>query len=104
MLAICLPLQVLLVLNQRLTILYIIHIIEPYLKMWKMKPKEFETACQRESSWSSQGTEIPPKRYLIRWVRLASLPVGEGRLLTNTDTWNLQDVRDHPAPEHVVLK
>lgn len=40
--------QVLLVLTQRLTILYIIHIIEPYLKMGKMKPKEFETACQRK--------------------------------------------------------
>lgn len=39
----------------------------------------------------------------MHWVRLASLPAGEGRLVINTDAWNLPDVRDGPAPEHVVL-
>ena len=64
-----------------------------------MKPKE---VTRRESSWSSQGVETPTEAPDVRGAP-GFTACGEGRLMINTDTRNLRDVRGGPAPEHVVL-
>lgn len=70
--------------------------------MGKMKPKEVKRLV-REKAPGQVKVQSPRQRRLMRGVRLASPPAGEGRLEINTDTRNLRDVRDGPAPEHAVL-